>query len=261
MKKLEILARCFLICYIVSMQSTHAMQTTTGFNMQTRNTTTTIQVFINFEHKDLFKSFFKTAKWDSVNRCWVVALNKANENKLAKFATEIEAAETASKEAEEQEATEKEIAQMQAEIAQHVAKTKELIASRAAQAELTAKLAAIKNELETAKKEMAEVAAAAEAEKQANVATLNAVLNTYSFEGNSVAQMQKLMRVAFQKRDVSTFEPMRKFLKEAYDEIKEKTGIKFLAIFEMGRANINRPDRDMKYFSMDIFGAANVEFN
>lgn len=227
--------------------------------MRTYNTTTTIQVFFDFEFKDLFKSFFKTAKWDAVNRCWVVALNKANENKLEKFAAELAVAEAASKEAQEQEATEQEIAKMQAEIAAHIANIKKSQEEKASQAELAVKLAAIKAELEAAAKQAADAAAEEKAAREENVDTLNTVLAAYSLEGKSIAEVQKAAMVAFKKRDTGAFEPMRKFLKEVCEQVEDKTGIKFLAIYEMGRANINRPDRDMKYFSMDIYAAANVE--
>ena len=221
--------------------------------MQIAKTETTLKISIAFELKDIFKSFFKTAKWNAAYKVWEVANTTANMNKLDKFAAASVEAETALKTLENQEATQAEIDNLVAQAAELAAKTQALVAANGAQNELAKRLEAAKAVLATATAEAATAADAAQAAARDNVETLDAVLAPFTLGGQSVKAVIKQTFAAYTKRDRDMLDKNQAFLREVYETVKTKSGVEFTVILEVARANINRVDRDKKWFYADVY--------
>lgn len=221
--------------------------------MQVIKTETILSISIAFELNDLFKTFFKTAKWNAGLKRWQVANTTANLNKLDKFAAASVEAESALKSLDDQDATQAEIDSLVAQANALAAKTQALLAANGAQAELAKRLEAAKAALAAATAEATAAAEAAQATAQDNVATLDAVLAPYTLGGQSVKAVIKQTFAAYNKRDRDTLDKNQAFLREVYETIKTKSGVEFTVILEVARANINRVDRDRKWFYEDVY--------
>src|SRR5690606_3859766 len=82
-----------------------------------------------YDLKDAFKTIFKTAKWDSGKKRWVVSNSTVNHNKLKLFIDKSQAALAALKEIEEQEATDIELATLEYQLKEIESKTREALDS------------------------------------------------------------------------------------------------------------------------------------
>ncbi len=77
-----------------------------------------LNIFVDYKLKDLFKSQFKTAKWNSFDKHWYIANTTTNKNKLNKFLEEINSSKINEiiNEIEEIELNEKELSKLKEEI-------------------------------------------------------------------------------------------------------------------------------------------------
>ncbi|MDT4850423.1 hypothetical protein FQZ97_845730 [compost metagenome] len=126
-----------------------------------------LYVSFPFELKDAFKEMFKTAKWSSDRRKWVIGNSKANLNKIEIFKQKTEQAIAVLQSLDDQEATDEELAKLEAKVAEIEAQTLLAIKSKEESAaklerinQLKAKIDAANPELNKARQEAEEADAA-----------------------------------------------------------------------------------------------------
>lgn len=228
--------------------------------MNIRETTDLLKVTIAFELKDIFKSTFKTAKWDSYSKTWDVKNTTANKNKLAQFEKTL--AETNVEEkikaAEEALLTENQVTELKAQFERVGARIRDLEDIKASQLELQATIQKLTSKIEEKKDIVAQEQAQIAAVKAENERQLNAVLGNYKYQGMNVqetveyAGKQFAYYLRYKGNYLDNFYAAQKFLGETYDDIAEKFGIEFTVLDQCWNANKNRHDRDGHWFSENV---------
>jgi len=185
-----------------------------------------------FDLKDAFKEIFKTAKWDSDRKRWVVSNSKINHNKLDVFKEKAEPALSALKAIEEQEATDTELANLESRLAEIESKTRAaLVAKQEYQAKID-KIAEIKAKIEQATPGLVDAQKQAAEAQEVVKKTIEAQVKKYDIDA-------LIGRLIYIRKQYTLSEHRRKFgsiqgeLIAAHENILSETGIDLKALREL----------------------------
>lgn len=237
--------------------------------MKINQTTTNLQVTIAFQLKDLFKSSFKTAKWNAYNKTWDIANNQANKNKLAKFqeALDTTQVEDPIKLNEEVEMLHDEFLKLKVDLLSIKSQISEIEELRAKHEKLKNDILEVCVIIDAKKIEVGLLNDSATQEKKNNENKLNEILSLYNLDGMTVqsaidqgAKYFNYMKASYKGNNLDKFQEIQDFLTTTYNDIVEKFGIEFNVMHECGRANKNRHDRDYCWFTEEVTNPLYIKF-
>lgn len=205
-----------------------------------------------YDLKEAFKTIFKTAKWDSGKKRWVVSNSTVNHNKLKLFIDKSQAALAALKEIEEQEATDIELATLEYQLKEIESKTREALDSKVAHQSQIAKIADIKSKLELRNPELIKAQNEAAETKAALNKTIEDQVKKYNID-------TLVGRLIYVRKQYTLSENRKKFgslqgeLIRAHEQILSTTGINLKALRELYDEDYRKTSaQDLYYIARDL---------
>ena len=203
-----------------------------------------IRVTVPYVLKDDFKSKFRTAKWESVNKVWIIS--SKSEKRLISYIAAVAVNEQAIEDLEQAELTLAEIEETVAELkriqSEAAAIQKEIIRLKEKHGELSELRNEFQKEFSNAEelkkeREVAKVSVATER------AFIDEQLNKF-FDLNEVkAAAEKVRRLHNQVGNREGFIAAKQPIRKAMEAL-EAEGLRLLALNYIDEARYNRPDKD-----------------
>lgn len=225
-------------------------------NLEYTTTTETISIKIDFNIKNLFKSNFKTAKWDNYNKIWTLNNSTRTINKLTKWLEEVSEVakelEIAEATAQEIEFSEKELVELKREINKMKEDIVSLQNSKEELAEVNNDIENSKVKIEALKVELAEAQAEKDNEAKSVEEFVDSLIDTSKLENISdtiSSYASKAFLRATEKDD------LREELRYTHEAVKilEKAGYVSRNVSRLSNTTLSRLDRDNFEFSSEDF--------
>lgn len=202
-----------------------------------------IEVSFPYALNLIFKDFFKTAKWSSSARAWVLKNTTLNKNKIEKFKEAANGTARVIKEVEEAELKVKDIERMNAVVEQLRREADRSLKKYNEFLGVNLSLDSVKEIHKVA------IASAREAAEKANLAgretkaKIDEILNLYGARAlvDRLLEISRYGRLAVNRKK---FEAVQAQLSDAYYKIRREQFVEIETLYELYRINWNRPDRD-----------------
>ena len=225
-------------------------------NLEYTTTTETISIKIDFNMKDLFKSNFKTAKWNNYEKVWTLNNTTRTLNKLTKWISEVSEVakeiEVAEATAQELEFSEKELVELKNEIEKMREDIISLTEIKEDLIEVNKEIENSRKEVEALKVELAQAKSEKDNETQSVEAFVDSLIDTSRLE-NISDTISSYARKSFLR--ATEKDDLRIELSYAHEavEILERAGYRSRNVSRLSNTTLSRLDRDNFEFSSEDF--------
>lgn len=201
-------------------------------------------VSVPFAHKDLFKSYFTTAKWDSANKCWTVLNRPSNIAKLDTFIENAKAFLVKAAEVEEIEEAELDLDKLTRDLADMSAKLDKTINTKKALVEIKAGFDAMSVKHAEVKAELIVEQVARNSLADGIKAKVDDLIAPYDVHAK-INRLLRLRGMGVGSKISTEANQIQVELLKIYEEIAERSGVKIHALRLLYNVNWNRKDRDI----------------
>jgi len=232
-------------------------------NLTYRKEDEIILIKVPFELKDLFRSNFKTAKWNGFHKCWVVKNNTRNENKLKIWLEEVKEVNKKLEEQKELEDTEalegKKLKELKKEVQKFLDQIKEKQKSISEINDILKEQKEVEKLLDEKRKEL-QVLSDDEYKRKKD---LEEKLHKNEEDLKEIMDVDKVLETIKKMRDIQNGNDSeikglshsktrrvweeKKLYIDSISEKLEEIGLESIGIDRVVYSNYNRPDRDDYY--------------